>query len=52
MQDLLNNQGFLMPLVWLVAALAAAMILYWTSKAFLDAEPMLGLTLHRVRLAG
>jgi hypothetical protein len=52
MQDLLNNQGFLMPLVWLVAALAAAMILYWTSKAFLDAEEMFGVPIKRLRLGG
>jgi hypothetical protein len=50
--DLYKVLPLLMPLVWLCGSLLAAMILYWTSKAFLDAEEMFGIPIKRLRLGG
>ena len=42
MDDFLRFQNLLMPLIWLISSLVAALILYWTSKALLDVDQLFG----------
>ena len=52
MDDFLRFQNLLMPLIWLISSLVAALILYWTSKALLDVDQLFGVPVKKLRLGG
>lgn len=49
---LIQNQGLFMPLIWAAVSLLVALILYWTSKAFISGDQLFGLPVKQVRIGG